>query len=62
MGGPDEFNIGGVIHFPRSYLRNVGHLRDDVGSDRQPPSKMPTDRKRTTSVVGKSVKMDFLRQ
>ena len=59
---PIEFNIGSVIHSPRSYLRNVGHRPDDVRSDREPPSKMPTDWKRTTSVVGKSVKIDFLRK
>ena len=59
---PIEFNIGGVIHSPRSYVWNVGHLRDDVGSDRKPPSIKRTDRKWKTSVVGKSVKLDFLRK
>ena len=56
---PIEFNIGWVINSPRSYLRNVGHLRDDIGSDRKPPSKMPTNRKWKTSVVGMSVEMKF---
>ena len=59
---PIEFNIGSVIHSPRSYLRNVGHRPDNVGSDREPPSSKPTDRKLRTSVVGKSVKMDFLQK
>ena len=56
---PIEFNMDRGIPSPRSYLRNVGHLRDDVGSDRKPPSIKPTDRKWKTSVVGKSVEMEF---
>ena len=56
---PIEFNMDRSIPSPRSYLRNVGHLRDDVGSDRKPPSKMPTDRKWKTSVVGMSVEIEF---
>ena len=56
---PIEFNMDRGIPSPRSYLRNVGHLRDDVGSDRKPPSIKRTDRKWKTSVVGKSVEMEF---
>ena len=56
---PIEFSMDRGIPSPRSYLRNVGHLRDDVRSDRKPPSIKPIDRKWKTSVVGKSVEMEF---
>ena len=59
---PIEFNMDRGISSPRSYLWNVGHLPDDVGSDRKPPSKRPPDRKWKPSVVGKLVKIDFLRK
>ena len=57
---PIEFNMDRGIPSPRSYLWNVGHLPDDVGSDRKPPRKCQrtgNGRRREVGQNGLSSKM-----